>query len=496
MAPGSPELGVMLAYTPLHHLLLRQLDGPVVATSGNRSDEPIAIDVTDAWERLGDVADLFLVHDRPIARHVDDSVVRMVLGEPLPLRRSRGYAPMPLVMPAPLPSVLGVGGHLKSTVGLSLDDKVFLSQHVGDLSTLAARRCFEGVAADLLRLYDAEPAAIACDLHPDYPSSRWARQEAERRGVPLHPVQHHHAHLVSCLADAGTFDAALGIVWDGTGYGPDGTVWGGEFLLGDLLGFTRVARLHPFLLPGGEAAVREPWRVAAALLWEVFGPEAFERVDLPPLAAASEPERRTLARMLERRLNTPVTTSMGRLFDGVASLAGLVHRSTFEAQAATALEHAADPAETACYPFAVEADEIGLVLDWRLLVAAIVDDVDQQAGIGTIAARFHNTLAAAAAAVAREVGHPRVALSGGCFANALLTERTVERLERDGRTVLRHRRVPPGDGGLALGQVVSAAARLATCSKCPEREVPSCVSESLERSCTSTRTPWVWPWVA
>jgi hydrogenase maturation protein HypF len=473
VAPDNPNLGIMLPATPLHHLLLHACGFPVVATSGNLSDEPICTNEYQALERLGDIADLFLVHDRPIARHMDDSVAWLVRGELRLLRRARGWAPLPVTVKHELPAILAVGAHLKSTVALSVGKQVFLSQHIGDLETEEAMKAFERVIADFLRLYEVSPSAIAHDLHPDYLSTRWARARAVEDGQSrLIAVQHHHAHLAACLAENGAEGRALGVTWDGTGYGTDGTVWGGEFLLGDAAGFERVAHLRPFLLPGGEAAVREPRRAALGLLWESFG-EA-----LPDEAAAAlgrlfdVNELRVLVRMLEQGLNCPVTTSMGRLFDGVAALAGLHPRVTFEGEAAMALEWVADPAEQGAYPVDLLVGSQGsgtsaaagsrgpIVLDWGPLLAAVLEDVGRGIGRGVIAARFHNALVRAAAEVAGAVGEERVALSGGCFQNRLLTERLAGALEQAGHAVLLHRHVPPNDGGVSLGQAVVAAAQM------------------------------------
>jgi hydrogenase maturation protein HypF len=462
VAPGNPTLGVMLPYTPLHHLLLRELDFPVVATSGNLTDEPICTGEGEAIQRLGHIADLFLVHDRPIERHVDDSVVWIVGGEARLLRRARGYAPLPVLTPRPLPTILAVGAHLKNTVALSVERQVFISQHIGDLETAEAMRAFEDVIADFLRLYEATPVAIAHDLHPDYLSTRWAVEQAPLLPCSLAPVQHHHAHLASCLADNGVEGPALGVTWDGTGYGTDGTVWGGEFLLGDAAGFTRVAHLRPFRLPGGDAAIKEPRRVALATLWELYGDAVLEREDLAPVRALRPAERRLLAQMLERGLNAPITTSAGRLFDAVAALLDLHQQVTFEGQAAMALEFAADPTVTDAYllPTIAMKETYGFVLDWGPLLEAIVDDLQRGGKPGIIAARFHNALVEAILAVAQAVGEPRVALSGGCFQNRLLTERAAQRLSQAGFEVLLHRQVPPNDGGISLGQVAVAAARL------------------------------------
>ena len=353
----------MLPSTPLHHLLLAAVDAPLVATSGNLSDEPIAIDELEAVARLGPLADLFLVHDRPVERHADDSV-GWLHGEELQLlRRARGFAPLPVPVTTKLPPILAVGAHLKNVVGLGFGSEVVLSQHVGDLETPEALAAFERVVADLLRLWESEPVAIAHDLHPDYLSTRWALRAAagdESEG-PLPPailaaardgrlrlvgVQHHHAHLASCLAESGPEGPALGVTWDGTGYGTDGTVWGGEFLLGDAAGFARVAHLRPFRLPGGDAAVKEPRRSALALLLELFGEAALSRDDLIPVASFSPSERTLLARMVATGTRSPVTTSAGRLFDAVAAIVGLHPKAAFEGQAAMALEALADPFES------------------------------------------------------------------------------------------------------------------------------------------------------
>jgi hydrogenase maturation protein HypF len=492
VAPGNPNLGVMLPYTPQHHLLLRELDFPVVATSGNLTDEPICTDEEEARVRLGGIADVFLIHDRPIVRHVDDSVAWIVEGTPRLLRRARGYAPLPVTLPDPAPAILAVGAHLKNTVALSVGRQVFISQHIGDLETPEAMAAFERVIADFTRLYEADPVAIAHDLHPDYLSTRWAEANCGCRNssgtmlpnadcgmmsaVPssignpksairnLIGVQHHHAHLAACLADNGVTGPALGVTWDGTGYGADGTIWGGEFLFGDAAHFDRVAHLRRFRLPGGDAAIHEPRRVALALLWETFGADAAEMADLAPVNALTLPERRVIARMLRGGLNAPVTTSAGRLFDGVAALLNLHQQVSFEGQAAMALEFAADDAEQGAYPLPLSGSNDGnttsLQVDWTPLVREIVADLRRGVGAHIIAARFHNTLVEGIVAVALVVGAPRVALSGGCFQNRRLTEQAAGRLRSAGFEVLLHRQVPPNDGGISLGQIAVAAARL------------------------------------
>ncbi len=493
VAPDNPTLGVMLPYTPLHHLLLREVGFPVVATSGNLTDEPICIDNDEAFQRLGGIADAFLVHDRPIERHVDDSVAWIAAGAPRLLRRARGYAPLPVLLKEVAPTILAVGAHLKNTVALSVGRQVFISQHIGDLETPEAMHAFERVIADFIRLYEAEPVAIAHDMHPEYLSTKWAKEcsgfrisdfELKRTTASqicnsqsairnLIPVQHHHAHLAACLAENQVAGSALGVTWDGTGYGPDGSVWGGEFLLGDASGYSRVAHLRPFRLPGGDAAVHEPRRVALAVLWELYGETALEMADLAPVAAFTAAERRVLGQMLARGVNAPITTSIGRLFDGIAALAGLQQQVAFEGQAAMRLEFVADALETGAYPIALAKDEgrktkdaiptsvsghPSFVLDWQPLVEATLADVRSGTPIGIISARFHNGLVNAMIDVARAVGQPRVALTGGCFQNRLLTERGAKALRRAGFEVLLHRQAPPNDGGISLGQVAVAQA--------------------------------------
>ena len=474
VAPGNPCLGAMLPYTPLHHLLLRELGFPVVATSGNLSDEPICIDQTEALRRLGSIADFFLIHDRPIVRQVDDSVVRVVMGREMVLRRARGYAPLPLlVLAANGEAVLAVGGHLKNTVALAVGPLAFLSQHLGDLESEPAFAAFERATADLPRLYDTRPVVLAADAHPDYPSARWARQQVQAASaapatepaaqVPAPPprlveVQHHLAHIAACMAENEVPAPALGVAWDGTGYGSDGTIWGGEFLLVNAGHWQRAAHLRTFALPGGDQAVREPRRAALGLLFERFGEAVFERQDLATLQAFSPAELTTLRTMLTRGVNSPRTSSVGRLFDAVASLAGGRQLLRFEGQAAMELEFVALPGRfEEAYPLPLQKAVPG-VLDWAPLVDAVLADVLSREPLGVISARFHSGLVNGLMAVAQAVGCERVVLSGGCFQNRHLVERTVSRLQAAGFRAYWHQRVPPNDGGLALGQV--AAVRL------------------------------------
>jgi len=438
VAKSSPYLGVMLPYSPLHHLLMAQYPFPVVATSGNRSDEPIAIENDEALERLKDIADVFVLHNRPIARPCDDSVARVSGGRAQILRRARGYAPLPVVTPRDLPPVLAVGGHLKNTVAIALGRQVFLSQHVGDLDSAESRQAFERAIEDLCRLYRFEPKSVACDLHPDYASTQWAAAS----GLPVVQVQHHHAHVAACAAENGIQTNYLGVAWDGTGFGLDGSIWGGESFVVRPKGFERIAHLRPFALPGGEAAIQDCSRPAASLVWETFGAGG----------AGSIVDANTRT-MLERKINAPLTSSVGRLFDAVAYLSGVSERNHFEGQAAMCLERAIGDTRTR------ESYEIDIrngVGDWASLIEALLSDRKAGIDVGRIAAKFHNALADWIVAVAHSAEVRNVVLSGGVFQNAYLTARTSELLEEHGFRVFTHHQVPANDGGISLGQAVLA----------------------------------------
>ncbi len=590
VAPGNPYLGVMLPYTPLHELLMEAVGRPIICTSGNLSEEPMAYRTAEAISRLGQIADLILTHNRPIVRPVDDSVVRVlalppelapqpvsqecppgkdeiqlagqdaqpaawenakkpaaalcrhpagqeaqpaggqgglgrqqtvwdVAGVPVGsgrqliqvLRRARGYAPRPIELGFQMPTILALGGHLKNTVALSLGSQVVLSQHVGDLDNLPSLEVFHQTVEDLLQFFRAEPELLVCDLHPDYASTQYAEQLADRLGVPLLRVQHHEAHLAACLAEQGLSaeqldEPILGFCWDGTGYGWDGTIWGGEILLWQAGRVVRVGSLWPFPLPGGDQAVRQPRRSALGVLYELLGESAWERIG--PLQEWFSPtEQAGLRSMLRRRVNSPRTSSMGRLFDAIAALCGLGSRISFEGQAAMALEFAAleeptelppqhlqglptpanppfqplEPAEPLlAYPLPwIEGAEqselpkkitgkppqrdnapLGL-LDWRPMVEAVLTDRAAGVPVGQISRGFHAALAEgilqAAQWAAVHWGVAQVALSGGCFQNSLLTQWAYHRLRQPGFTVFLHQQTPPGDGGIALGQILLAA---------------------------------------
>ncbi|MBN1586378.1 MAG: carbamoyltransferase HypF [Candidatus Omnitrophica bacterium] len=459
VAPGNPCLGAMLPYTPLHHLLLAEAAIPVVATSGNLSDEPICIDEQDALQRLGKIADLFLVHNRPVARHVDDSIARVVLGREMLLRRARGYAPLPITVNGEAGGpALAVGAHLKNAVAFSVPaegdrTRVFLSQHIGDLDTPRAVEAFERTSADLPAVYEVKPERIVCDKHPDYRSSQWA----QACGAGVIAVQHHVAHVLSCMAENELEGPVLGVAWDGTGLGDDGTIWGGEFLRAESGGcYERVAHLRQFLLPGGEAAVREPRRSALGLLYEMFGEELVRKREPAPLREFSEAELKTLVSALKSGVNTPRTSSAGRLFDAVSALLGIRQVHAFEGQAAMELEFAAAGAKAAgSYPFPLGPASQGApaVLDWGPALDLILRDVDNGKAFGSVARAFHEGLAQGIVSVAQFCGLGKVVLTGGCFQNRLLTELSVEALRKAGFKPYWHQRVPPNDGGLALGQI-------------------------------------------
>jgi hydrogenase maturation protein HypF len=429
VAPGTPWLGVMLPYTPLHHLLCSDFGRPLVMTSGNRSDEPIAYDDDEARARLGEIADAFLAHDRPIHRRCEDSVVR----RGFPIRRSRGFVPdaLPLVSARP---ILAAGAELKSTFCVATPAGACLSPHLGDLDSEAAFRAFETDLEVYLAMLGVEPDVIAHDLHPDYLSTKWAHE----RGLPLVGVQHHHAHAAACLAEQGEEGPALALVFDGTGYGTDGTLWGGELLRCDLGGFERLAWLDPVPLPGGEAAIREPWRLAAVHL---------ERAGLPV------PWKRWPAVRESLKANAPLSSGMGRLFDAVAALLGVRERVSYEGQAAIELEQLAGdlPADPWAWRFGAATD----------LVSDCHSALEQGRDSAWIAASFHETVAAsAAAACAETAGAETVVLSGGTFQNLRLLHSTSARLEAAGFRVLTHRLVPPNDGGISFGQAAVAARRI------------------------------------
>ncbi|HVB37401.1 MAG TPA: carbamoyltransferase HypF [Vicinamibacterales bacterium] len=463
VAPGNRFLGVFLPYTPLHHLLFAEggFDA-LVMTSGNLSEEPIVIGNDEAVERLAGIADAFLVHDREILRRCDDSVVTVAAGEPRVIRRARGFVPVPVLLREPVPPVLAAGGELKNTICLADGDRAFLSQHVGDMENLESHRFFDEVVELFQRILQVRPDTIACDLHPDYFPTRWAQAQP---GVRVIGVQHHHAHAVACMAENHLDGTTIAIVLDGTGYGTDGRFWGGEVLVAAGASFERAAHLAYVPMPGGEAAVREPWRMALSYLARQAGVDECVR-SLPsyPSGDGVEPAQiRFVRQMIDRGVNAPLTSSCGRLFDAVAALAGLRARVTHEAQAAIALEMAAMAShDAAAYPFDLERPRGGAwVIEPRPLIQAILDDRARGVDAADIARRFHNGIAAVLARVAglvrQDTALNRVCLSGGCFQNRTLLASLQAALRADGFEVFTHREIPCGDGGLSLGQAIVAA---------------------------------------
>jgi hydrogenase maturation protein HypF len=458
VAPGNAWLGVMLPYTPLHHLLLRQLNFPILATSGNLADEPMAIDEAEAVDRLSAIADVFLSHDRPIARAVDDSVQRLITGRPMMLRLARGFAPLAIRLPqhgpgqTPTPAILGLGGHLKAAAALTVGKDALLGPHVGDLDTELARSAFERSIDGLVAVHGQKPAVIARDRHPDYHSSRYSSRLSGQSVL----VQHHLAHISACIAENGVEGPVLGVAWDGAGLGDDGTIWGGEFIRVEGTLARRLAHIRPFRLPGGEAAIREPRRMAFSLLFEIFGDALIGRSDLLPVAAFAQKDRRLLAAMLRRKLNAPISTSAGRLFDAVAALLGLVQISSCEGEAAISLESLQNGStRERRYRFAVrpvEPAHLPLHLDWQPVIEGVVRDLADGIAPSVIAGAFHQAMIDGIADVADAIGERQIALSGGCFQNKTLAEGVIEELRARGFTPFWHRLVPPNDGGLAFGQ--------------------------------------------
>jgi hydrogenase maturation protein HypF len=484
VAPRSPYFGFMLPYAPLHYLVFEGDFPPMVMTSGNLSEEPICRDDDEAVRRLAGIADLYLLHDRPIHTVCDDSVAMVQQGRPLVLRRGRGYAPRPLRLPVESPQpILAVGAELKNAVCLVRGRDAFVSQHIGDLKNALAATYFEATIDQLERLLEIRPAAIAHDLHPGYLSTRLARQRAEAAGLRLIGVQHHHAHIAGVMAENGLEGEVIGLAMDGTGYGPDGAVWGGEVLRASAARFERLGHLSYVPLPGGDAAIENPVRIAWAYLVIAYGPEEASRHLVGPLAATNAEDRDLWTDLILRGLHSPQASGLGRLFDAASVLSGVCSDATYEGQAAIELEAAAEPDEAPPYDFAITPhlapgeytrdDEShlapgeytgGWIVDTLPLIRNLVSDIEAGRPASTVSARFHATVAdmllAAARQARRDTGLARVALSGGCFANARLVRRLVPALEAEGLEVFVHREVPPGDGGIALGQAYVAAAVL------------------------------------
>jgi hydrogenase maturation protein HypF len=461
IAANNPYLGVMLPYTPLHHLLMAELGTAIIATSGNLSDEPICIDENEALQRLNQIADLLLIHNRAIARPVDDSVVRVMNNREMVIRRARGYAPFPITLRdsffhknTKIKLSLAVGGHLKNTIAIANNQQIFMSQHIGDLDNVAAFNCFQQVMTSLAEIYDFEPEQIVCDAHPDYISSQFAQSQ----GLPVIKVQHHYAHILACMAENNLEAPVLGVAWDGTGYGDDNTIWGGELIYITPKNYERVAHFRPWRLPGGEKAVKEPRRVALGLLYELYFTNQMPSL-FPPYILTNmgfTPQNLSLVQtMLKSGLNSPLTSSLGRFFDGVASLLNVRQQVSFEGQAAMELEFAiADTITDEYYPFTLSSS-VPIIIDWSSIIKEILNDHHANLPINIISARFHNTLVEIIVKIAHHIGEKRIVLTGGCFQNRYLTERTIKRLQSEQFIPYWHQKIPPNDGGIALGQIMA-----------------------------------------
>ncbi len=457
VAPRNQYYGAMLPYTPLHELLLALGFDALVMTSGNLSEEPIAIDNGEAFRRLKGIADYFLIHDRDIYLRSDDSIVRRAAGETRPMRRSRGFVPIPIFLKAEVPAILACGAEQKNTICLTKGRQAFVSQHIGDLENLATEDFFQLTIDHLKRILDIVPERVVCDRHPDYLSTQWARRQDD---TPVYAVQHHHAHVAAAMAEHHLEGPVIGLAFDGTGYGDDGTIWGGEVLVADYGGFTRAAHLETVPMPGSAAAIKSPWRMALAYLHQTYG-DGLWGLGLPMVDRLERSKAELMVQMCQRSLNAPLTSSMGRLFDGVAAIVGLRQKVAYEGQAAMELEMMADKDEAGSYDFEWQGGPVR-----QIAVAPIIKGVvaDIRGGMPAfiIGAKFHNTLIQGCAHLCAEIGKAhqldRVVLSGGCFQNRLLLEGLTQSLTRGGFKVFNHRQVPANDGGIALGQALVGAA--------------------------------------
>ncbi len=451
VSPDKSTVGVFLPCTPLHYLILHKLKKPVVATSANISGEPVVKDEKDAFARLPDIADYVLAYNREIVRRCDDSVVRVIAERQTPVRRSRGFAPLPVIIPFSFKKpVLALGPDMNNTIAVGIDNKVFLSQHIGDLDTPLAMEFYEETINDFLELFDIDPGIVVSDMHPGYYSTKFGVRHFSDKLVK---VQHHFAHILSCMTENEVPEdtGVIGFAFDGTGYGPDKTLWGGEVLIASYKGFKRAYHLRPYRLPGGDKAVKEPCRTAFSLLYETIGDEAGEN-DYIPL---TKEEKSFFIKMIKENINSPATTSMGRLFDGVASIIGLRHKVSYHAQTAMELEQLALRSdETGSYPFSIEQNIIG----HRPVIEMIINDLKAKVPNEIIAKKFHNTIVKMIIFIAellrKETGISHVALSGGVFQNSILLENAYRRLRERGYTPLIHQLVPTNDGGISLGQAV------------------------------------------
>jgi len=445
ISKGNNYYGVMLPYTPLHHILMKELNTPIVATSGNISDEPICITNEEAFEKLNGIADYFLVHNRKIVRQVDDSVVRVIKNKPFMIRRARGYAPYPVILNEDVPQAIAVGGQLKNTVSISNGKNVFISQHIGDLDSKEAYSAFKKIISDFKNLYDINPEYIISDLHPDYVSTKFAQDT----GLKLVQVQHHYAHILSCIAENNIEGEVLGISWDGTGYGTDGNIWGGEFLKINEDKFERFAHFDYFPLPGGEKAIKEVWRIGASLLYAATKDKKLVKTYYKDF------DTDVILNLIDKKINSPLCSSVGRLFDGIASLINLKQNTSFEGQAAMDLENILSGTLTDDrYKFEIiKAGENNYIVDWRKVVLDIINDFTKNISKQNISAKFHSALTDIIIEISKISGIKQIALSGGCFQNKNLIEKTIDRLSEEGFKVYWQSEIPTNDGGISLGQM-------------------------------------------
>ncbi len=457
IAPNNPYLGIMLPYAPIHHLIMKKLNKPIVATSGNISEEPICIDEIEALTKLHGIADYFIVHNRPIVRHCDDSIVRVVKGKEFMIRRARGYAPLPIefMKNEMEENIIAVGGHLKNTISIRKKNLIYISQHIGDLSTEESFNAFTRTTKDMKDLLDINNFKFVGDLHPGYMSTKFIQNS----GINFTLVQHHLAHVISCKIENEAEGSVLGISWDGTGYGLDGKIWGSEFFICDEKTFKHVGQFRKFCLPSGEKAIKETKRILVGIFYELFGESCIEQKILASKFSKNELE--TLIQMIKKRINAPECVSAGRLFDAVSSLLDISDYSNFEGQAAMMLEFAIRGDDESSYEFEFHVNN-KIIIDWEKIIKGIIIDYENGIDKGIISRKFHNTLVEVIVKFAKAVNMVKVILSGGCFQNVYLLERTIQRLNQEGLQAYWHQRVPTNDGGISFGQI--GAMYLKNCS--------------------------------
>jgi len=450
VAPENSYIGALFPYTPLHHVLMSELNIPIVCTSGNISDEPIIIDNKEAILNLK--ADYFLIHDRPIKRPVDDSVVRVIGDKKLIIRRARGFAPLPMIVGQELPNILAVGAHLKTTIAISKKNKIFVSQHIGDMETEKTFKLFVRTIKDFKRIYKINPEFIVCDMHPDYLTTKFACSVSKSENLKLVKVYHHHSHIASCMLDNNLDCRVLGVAWDGTGYGADRTIWGGEFLLCDYKNFERVASFRPFYLIGGERAIKEPRRILLSIFYEIYGEDCFDHEIIK--TKFSGQELKVLNKMINNNIMLFKTSSAGRLFDSVASILNLKQVASFEGQAAMMVESIARDVKGS-YSFKIRKSNMWFI-DWKSVFIEIIEDIKNKTSKEVIAGKFHNTLVEAIREIAKKIKIKKIVLSGGCFQNVCLTKKAIANLKEDFEIYV-HNNLPPNDAGISAGQIAIAA---------------------------------------